>query len=261
MRYRIKRVNQEYTVWAGAVHGVTTGAAFKVYKKGDTGGGTFVLATTPVAHVRSVESTLELEGDSAERLAAHDADEIFALQETVGEFIPLLLYIDEQVNGPVSQALDMLQQERRDFYFDRTTEEPDATFKVTSQHGLLSFYHVDNPSGTRFPNPFASKLPHVLPANLDHAKRVLMKAAHFYYFLNLEGEQVAVGIQLGEVLEPQGWDHARLGRNLFESGKVVIHADESSKAKVYGLRITNPTKSGLYVSLFHFHGGRLDIST
>jgi hypothetical protein len=206
-----------------------------------------------------------LEGDSVERLATHDADEIFALQETVGEFTPPLLYIDDQVNGPVSQALDVLQQERKDFYFCRTTEESDATFKVISHDGLLSFYHVDNRSGTRFPNPFASygsvtKLPHVLPANPDHAKRVLMKAARFFYFLNLENEQVAVDIQLGEILEPQGWDDARLGRSLFESGKVVIHADESSKDKIYGLRITNPTKFGLYVSLFHFHGGRLDIS-
>ncbi|KZV65782.1 hypothetical protein PENSPDRAFT_112512 [Peniophora sp. CONT] len=252
----------KYTMNAGSVRGVVTGALFAIYPPEAFDTDAIPLAKMVVTVVRAHDSELSIA--SYTNTPLHSP--CVAFQVPANQAAPLHLYISRDT-GP-SAALSALDEEIAcaDYPLALSEDESSADLRVSEHGGRLEFT-VGNSLGS-----MASGFkPRFLVAQATHIRPVLQAACHFFRHLRYTPEehqlrdQITVALHelridalldhsLRPAYQPYGENKLR-----FDHGNLVtdIMADDKTE---YGFTITSQFDVPLHIWAFYFDCSNLTIA-
>jgi hypothetical protein len=265
-----KGTDGTYILHAGAAHGVTKGAQFGVYQNS-------TLRVVLSVHEAGVfESHLTVPTD-----ASHlDLSGGIARQITAGTDPHLLLHVPRHDRlVPVFEAvLRLMRRTGVEHSQISLVKKELAMLHVMPENDHLVLHILDR----RVTEHGLTRIPYVVDCNPDTVYSVLDAVSHYYWHLNREPgvslphkpssdepsakktrfrENVEIEFWKLECLRDQFDDYYQAlcrpcGDNIFVNGIVHLDADTED---MYGMKITNKTLLGLYVSVFYFDNSDFSI--
>jgi hypothetical protein len=252
----------EYTMKAGAAHGITTGTEFTVHQESEFPPTTPPLGVLVVRETMAFTSTLSpLDGTrfSLSRPAyalqyKASAEQGFRLHVIPDKILTSLfetLAQDTQHADSAHTKLILVEKER-------------AELDIAIENGLVVF-SILNPLVTKFG---LVRCPFQIPPDVDDLNPIVHAAAHYHWhlrrtnktshcqnqvrleFMRLKQDKNDFDDDLNAIVRPDG-------PNLNISGVVDIVVDKDA---IYGIKIVNDSPLALYPSLFYFDNSDFSIS-
>lgn len=238
---------------AGAVHGITKGAQFGVYK--DRVSKDTQLGIIAARQTDPFTTTLEIISDPSRLLP----EEGYALQTRVRIEERLRLHV--YTNAPPS-LIEILQSTASQEFLLVEKEKAELSFTLEKEGVVVNI--LDS-----FVAALGlTRMPFYIEPNADAISNLIHAAAHFYFYLNRKSKMQAlhgkIDVIFTEVVQSKEEydDYLQpviqpIGPNLNRENIIDLQVQDD---KMYGMKITNNSDTALYPSLFFFDNSDLSIS-
>ena len=250
--YKVRRVNNQYVLEAGAAHGITEGAQFGVYKDRESKG-----TQLGIIVARQTDPFITaLDISDASRLLPEEG---YALQTRVGIEEGLRLHV--YTNMPPS-LIETLQRTASQEFLLVEKDKAELCF-ILEQEGV-----VVNVLDSFVAALGLTRVPFYVEPNADAISDVIHAAAHFYFYLRRKSKMQAlhgkIDVIFTEVVQSkEEYDNflqpviQPIGPNLNRENIIDLQVQSD---KMYGMKIINNSDMALYPSLFFFDNSDLSIS-
>lgn len=259
--YPIRLNESVYILEAGAEHGITNGAIFKVYRDKDTSTEHF-LAEVEILKVSLFQSEAKCSSTDVSFTSG------FALQTRVGVKKDLTLNIDEETLSKAQRKIvtDTFKA------LSKIKPMPPRIVRVTGQKEVAELgisFRGDEAVIETLDERVTKHLSREITIPTNNAALVLQAAAHYYRHLlrvdNFDNDGILSKIKVEYLLlekDPSSESGLRptsqSSGNILDQGSVDVIADENH---LYGIRVTNDSDRDLFPYLFFFDSGTFRIGT
>lgn len=252
----------KYNMDAGAVHGITDGAEFTIYRSQDSPLETSLLGTLVVLETREFDTTLDVPRGATRFALPQPAFALLTKQGTQGD-LRVHVAIDDKLTGIFDTIVLEVQctdsHQRGIILVDKDSAELD----IMLEDGNVIF-NLLNPLVTQFG---LTRIPFHVNPNFGDIYPVICASAHYYWHLGHTSKKSAfqnrVRIEFTQVKKLDEFDDdfnpviRPDGPNLNRDGVIDLIVDDTT---MYGVKIVNDTGLALYPSLFYFDNSDLSIS-
>lgn len=264
--FRISMEGSKYTLQAGSVHGVTTGAEFTVYKDNPS-----IIDSTPlgVLVVHSSEDVLPFSTHLSPKVygaVIRLPPVAYAAQSKAGEAERLVVVVpfDKRLKSlyeAFAKDLQNADPRRREIRFAKHGD-PDArgaklALSITPD-GEIAFDILD----ARLTEYNIRQMHYTVRNDPKDIMPVLNSAAHFYWYLDREKKDGLVNtpikFEFFELSSSEDKIEPKTDENLYKNAAVEL---VSSPKIAYGFKVTNNSKRDLYLNAFYFDNSDFSISS
>lgn len=249
---------------AGRVHGITAGAAFRIYPNRESmslpPSGVLVAIEE---NIRAFTTGLVLRGGTFKRFSGSGVAiqvkagtyEDFSIHiPLIPSFLPIFLALAKEmgVTEPDYCRIKFVEK-----------DESMARISLSSDQGNYALVGLGEARAREYG---LDRLSHSVHLHVEDVGRFLRAASRYYYYLDAHkrNQQITEGIKI-EVFEldttpvpSQHWFIDKTGPDLIKDGKVETEMDEEDYPW-YGLRITNNTELDLHTACCSFNHADLSI--
>lgn len=265
--YPIHLQSSQYIMDAGAVHGVSEGAEFTIFKDqnaliNSTSLGVLVASSiSPFSTIMELPTTpFEIsEGALALQTKTGAGDDLFLRIELNETLMPVVQALIQQVNGT--------EAERRKITLVKPgegNEKGEPNLEVVTEVNQI-FLNILDSRVTKFG---LKRIPYPIKPNDADVSLVLRAAGHYYSHLNRTMSHAAIQTKVhiefklletskSQVDEAGYPERYPTGPNLYKDGAININV---KRGDVYGLKITNNTAWDLFPTVLFFNNSDLSIS-